>query len=1297
VQPRIVLNIRAPARRSANLRAWVFCLVALLAPSDSYAVDPRKALSQYLHDVWQTEDGLPQNSVVTILRSRDGYLWLGTQDGLVRFDGVRFTTFDTHNSPGLGHNYILCLLEDRDGSLWIGTSGGGLTRYRDGRFTSFTEKEGLPASQVKSLMQDRLGRLWVGTIGGGLARLEGNRLVPVAGTESLAGTRVRTMIEDAVRGMWIATDKGLFRWEENADAPLSRIEGLSSENVTDLALSRDGGLWIGTLDRGINRLKDGRMAALSTRDGLSNNSIDALIEDSHGTLWIGTQGGGLNRLAGGRVSKLTTQEGLSNDVVMSLIEDREGSLWVGTAGGGLNRLRDGAMTSLTTKEGLSNDFAGPLFEDRNGVFFIGTSRGGVNRIEDGRITHLTTRDGLLSELVSALWVARDGGLWIGSDLGVTRFHEGQVSSLTSKDGHTLSNVAALLEDSEGALWIGTEFFGLFRLKDGLLTNLTAKDGLSNNNVFTMCAGKEGRLWAGTLGGGVSLLKDGRFTNFTTKQGLASDFVVSLYEDDQGALWIGTRGSGLSRLKDGRISSASFEQGVFDSPMAVVEDGLGRFWISSNKGIMRVDRAELEAVLEGRLPRVNATTYGAADGMRSTEGGAGYQSGIRLRNGQIWFSTARGAVQITPEALAEEPAPPKVVTEEALIDGHVVSAPRALQVPAGAGAIEIHYTGLSLLMPQRLKFRYRLVGYDTDWVDAGTRRTAYYTGVPHGDYRFEVAARTDDGPWSEPAASLAMSVARRFHETVPFRFAAVLACAALLYGAYRVRVLQLQARQRELVALVDLRTQKLKEAVEEAEQSRAEAVSQRTVAEQANRAKTIFLANMSHELRTPLNAVLGFSQLMSRKKGRDEEDLEQLAIIGRSGEHLLGLINDVLSLSKIEAGTVAPLTVSAFEPVPIVEGLAQMLSVRAEAKGIDLVLALDPSLDLVVVGDDLKLRQILLNLLSNAVKFTTHGRVTVRARWSSGQAVFEVEDTGPGLRAEEMDKVFQPFVQTAAGLQSAEGTGLGLTISRDYARLMGGDIQVESELGKGSTFTLKVPLQAAPDAAEARGRGARLHVRGIKNRTAAPRILVVDDVLNNRLLLSKLLVSVGFIVDQAEDGESAIAIWDKTRPDLIFMDVRMRGMDGMTATRRIRELEKKQGTETRVRIVALSASVLEHEQVEVLDAGCDDFLAKPFREGAIFEKLAQQLGLEYEYDERVVKDAAPPEGIGSILTSERLMRLLPETLARLREAVLRGDDQAARAVAESLRSEDEGLADALLQALRGFQIDRLMTLMEQTPA
>ena len=1276
--------------------AWTFCLTVWMmgvpAPTPSEALDRHKALTQYLHEVWQTEDGLPQNSVSAILRARDGYLWLGTQDGLVRFDGVRFTVFDTHNSPGLPHSYILSLLEDREGSLWIGTSGGGLSRLKAGRFSTYGEGEGLPAGQVKSLMEDRRGRLWVGTIGGGLVRFEGDRMIRVPGTESLQGRRVRAIVEDGPNGYWVATDSGLFRLDESRST-LTHLAGLSSENVTDIKRSLDGSLWIGTRG-GLNHLKDGRIRAITTRDGLSSDRLHTLWEDREGALWIGTEGGGLNRLIEGRVSHFTTKEGLSNDSIMSLAEDREGSLWIGTAGGGLNRLRDGSMTTLTTKEGLSHDFVGPLAEDAEGTLWIGTSGGGLNRVQDGRVTHFTMRDGLLTDQIAALWPSRDGGLWVGSERGLNHLRDGRVTSVTSLNGIAINRVSSILEDDAGVLWVGTEFGGVNRIKDGRATAFTTAQGLFNNNVFTMCAGREGRLWIGTLGGGVSLLKEGRFTSFTTKQGLASDYVVSLFEDRRGTLWIGTRGAGLSRLKNGRMASVGFEQGVFDSPMAVVEDDAGWFWISSNKGIMRVARQELEEVMDGRRPRVDSTTYGTADGMRSTEGGAGYESGVRRRDGRIWFSTARGAVIVEPAPLPSDRVSPPVVIEEAAIDGRTQQGPGPLRVQAGAGAIEIHYTGLSLLMPQRVKFKYRLHGYDADWVDAGARRTAYYTGVPHGDYRFEVLARSDDGPWGGSGASIDVTVARRFHETPLFRLLAVLAFGAALYGAYRLRVLQLRARERELVALVDVRTRNLKEAVEEAERSRADAVSQRLVAEQANRAKTVFLANMSHELRTPLNAVLGFSQLMARRKGRDAEDLEQLEIIGRSGEHLLGLINDVLSLSKIEAGTASPLASVPFEPAVIVQGLAQMLAVRAEAKGLDLICELDPSLGTVVLGDDSKLRQILLNLLSNAVKFTEKGRVTIRARWSAGQATFEVEDTGPGLRPEEISMLFEPFVQAAAGLRQAEGTGLGLTISRDYARLMGGDIFVRSEPLRGSVFTLVLPLEAAPSAASARGRGQRHRVIGIKGTKTPPRILVVDDVAHNRLLLSRLLRATGFEVDVATDGEEAVAVWERTRPALIFMDMRMQGMDGMAATRMIRAREKERGDKAPVRILALSASVLEEEQAEVLRAGCDDFLGKPFREGAIFEKLARQLGLEYEYEDQGSKPGETAAS-GAILTAERLRRLDPATLQGLRDALLMGDDEIARARAETVRVEDAELSDALLAALRAFQIDRLLTLMEQT--
>jgi CheY-like chemotaxis protein len=474
----------------------------------------------------------------------------------------------------------------------------------------------------------------------------------------------------------------------------------------------------------------------------------------------------------------------------------------------------------------------------------------------------------------------------------------------------------------------------------------------------------------------------------------------------------------------------------------------------------------------------------------------------------------------------------------------------------------------------------------------------------------------------------------------------------------------------------------------ADEHSAEAEAERRRAEAANQAKSAFLANMSHELRTPLNAVIGFAQLIDRDRSLVKENREHLGIILRSGEHLLGLINDVLSLSKIEAGqvTLAPV---AFEIQPFLKGLSEMMQVRAEAKGLDLLFEAEKLPVRTVLGDDSKLRQLLINLLGNAIKFTKKGHVALRASWAAGRASFEVEDTGPGLTTEEMAKLFRPFVQTETGERAREGTGLGLAISRTFARLMGGDITVQSERGSGSTFSVTVDLPLASDAGDSRpSEVGRKVIRLAAGQEF--RVLVVDDILENRILLSKLLESVGFDVRQAANGQEAVEQWRGYRPHFIWMDMRMPVMDGMTATKVIREAESPDGP--RVKIVALSASALEHESAAVTSLGCDDFLAKPYRETVMFEKLAEHLGARFEYDSEI-----PPGnggGRAGVLTAERLESLAVELRRPLHEALQIGDDEAALKLVAGIRSADPALAEALAESISRFQVDELLNLLEE---
>jgi diguanylate cyclase (GGDEF)-like protein len=771
------------------------------------ALDPAKAMTQYVHEVWGTGDGLPQNTITAIVQTRDGYLWLGTREGLVRFDGVRFTVFDTQSTPELGHNFVLCLTEDREGRLWVGSAGGGLARFEHGRFTRFSVEQGLGSEQVSSIFEDRRGRIWVGTDGGGLARLEAGQFVRESSHDAL-GTRIRAIAEDD-GGLWVGTDEGLARLHRDGSlTSFTPEEGLSRASVRSLLVGRDGALWIGT-DLGLNRMIDGAFTAFTKGDGLSHNVVWSLHEDGDGSLWIGTDGGGLNRLRDGAFTSFTTADGLSNDTVYALHEDREGSLWIGTNLGGLNRLKDGLITTLTTKEGLSENYVRSVYEDRAGSLWIGTEGGGVNRLQDGRLTAFTTDDGLSNDIVFAIVEDRDGSLWIGTDNGLTRRKDGRFDVFHAEMGlNNLNNdsVLALHEDRDGTLWIGTYAGGLNRRKDGRFSAFTTKEGLSHDTVNVIYEDRAGNLWVGTRGGGLDRLQDDRITNFSTRDGLSDDLVFALHEDSDGSLWIGTYGGGLNRLKDGRFSAITKKQGLFDDVIhRIVEDGTGYVWMSSNKGIFRVSKRELDEVADGASDRLTSIVYGVSDGMKNAECNGGAHAGTMTRKGEIWFPTIEGVVRIDPHDVLANVAPPSVVIEEILIDEIVIDRDESRELPAEARTLEIHYTATSLAAASNVSFRYRLEDFEQRWVEAGTRRTAYYSKLPPGNYRFHVIASHDGEVWSEDGAMLSFSVAPRYYETVWFRGLAVVMIALVGPFFHRFRVRRLEHQKAELERLVAERT------------------------------------------------------------------------------------------------------------------------------------------------------------------------------------------------------------------------------------------------------------------------------------------------------------------------------------------------------------------------------------------------------------------------------------------------------------------------------------------------------------
>jgi diguanylate cyclase (GGDEF)-like protein len=787
-------------------RTSVLILVTLALPAPVAALDPAKAITQFIHTVWQARDGLPQNTITAIAQTPDGYLWLGTREGLARFDGVRFTVYTNENTPALAQSQILSLHADRDGRLWIGTWGGGLTRLQAGTFTRFASEHGLPNELVGVVNQDRQGNIWVGTDGGGLARLDGERFTVIPPSEAL-GKQVRAIVE-APDGLWVGSEAGLAHVSPSGSIKsYTEAQGLTHRSIRSLLLSRDGVLWIGT-DHGADRLVGGAFQHFPEAEVLSHDLVLALEEDRDGSIWIGTDARGLKRWRNGRVDTFTSREGLSNDSVYSLFEDREGSIWVGTNLGGLNRLREGPITPYGRREGLSHDYMRAIFEDREGNLWIGTEGGGVNRLRDGSITTFTTKDGLSNDTVFSIIQSRDGAMWFGTDSGLTRLKEGRLESITRPTPYANFAVLSLLEDRDGTIWLGTYANGIIRYRDGKFTTLGRKDGLSHETVNVMHQDRSGTIWIGTRGGGLNRYAgDGTLTVFTRAQGLSDDLVFAIHETAEGALWLGTYGGGLTRLKDGRFAAVKRQHGLHDDVVhRIIDDGKGRYWMSTNRGIFNVTRAELDEVADGTRSALRSRIFGPGDGMRNAECNGGASSGTMTRAGRIWFPTIEGIVAIdVGRAVEAGAAPPPVIIEDIIVDDRLTARGDTLSLAPEAQTLVVNFTATSLARPAQVRFRYRMEGLESEWVAAGTRRTAYYSKLPPGTYRFVVAASNADGEWGESGTGFAVSVAPHWYETSWFLALVAVALVAAGPRLLRVRIRRFATRQRELERTIAERT------------------------------------------------------------------------------------------------------------------------------------------------------------------------------------------------------------------------------------------------------------------------------------------------------------------------------------------------------------------------------------------------------------------------------------------------------------------------------------------------------------
>lgn len=813
----ILLNL-LPAKylmQKLRLIGWLLCLFCILSGAAvSQIISPERLFGRYQQFVWQDQHGLPQNGISRIAQTPDGYLWLAIAEGVARFDGVRFTAFDIGNTPEIKSNNVQSLLVDRSGTLWIGTHGGGLTRYQNGQFTHFSTEQGLSDAHIKCLVEDFRGNLWIGTDGGGLNLFRDGKFTVYSTADGLPDNRIGAIAEDNEGNLWIGTAGGLVLLErekgkkgerENdgnqtdfSPSPLlpfspsvfTTRDGLAGNSIRALFFDRDGNLWIGGAD-GLSRFRDGQFTTFGETDGLKKFEIRAIAQDRDGTLWIGTIEGGLYRLTNGRFEASTTQNGLINDEIQAVYPDQNGDIWLGTSGGGLAQLRTGRFSVFTRADGLPSDMIGAIFEDAAGGVWVGTDEG-LSRFKDGKFTVITAPDGQPFKGVNDISQDRGGNIWITSSAGdkVLKFREESSAVEIVRDNVFKNRAAVILPDRNGNVWFGTPYDGLHLLRgDGSTADFHKQDGLADEYVNVLYEDRESSLWIGTRRG-LSLFKDGNLTTWTADDGFTGTHVLSFHEDFRGNLWIGTHGDGLFRFRDGKFTRFTAKDGLYDNlAFQILEDAGGNLWMSGNKGIYRSNIAELEDFAAGRRLSINSFSYGSADGMLSRECNGANPAGIRASDGRLWFPTIKGVVVINPNKLDERQ--PVVALEQVSVDNKILPAGAAVEMQPAQENLEIQFTALSWSRPQQIRFKYRLVGLDEDWVESGTRRTAYFAHLPPGEYIFKVIADNGEGIWNTEGQSLRIVVLPPFYRTWWFWVLCVLAIILIIRLFYGYRLAQLE--------------------------------------------------------------------------------------------------------------------------------------------------------------------------------------------------------------------------------------------------------------------------------------------------------------------------------------------------------------------------------------------------------------------------------------------------------------------------------------------------------------------------
>ncbi|MBS1659929.1 MAG: response regulator, partial [Bacteroidetes bacterium] len=1288
-----------------------------------------------------TRDGLLSNSISAILKDRYGWMWFATNDGLNKYDGSNFTVYrhKAGDATSLRANEILALHEDKAGNLWVGTSGGAVSLYdrRKDVFINYPLGDSgvlSPSALVRSICSDGEGKIWLAqfeapyVLDPATGRIERLDLLPYA-SNPFDKITLNCVFGDSRGRVWVGTDKGLFLYEA-AVRRFRQFRHLSSDagslpddDVRVLAEDRIGNLWIGT-GKGLSRIKGDLSGIVSygqesgTDRVLAGEPINAIAADKDGVLWVGT-GEGLRVYdpGTGRAAAYLPEKGdphsLTSGAIRCIDIDNQGIYWIGTFRGGVNKydknlnLFDGKLTGVFHEGGVESTVVTSFEERPDGNIWIGTDGGGLYDFDrkEGKLRRIPLSvGGKEMSLLSVLALMKRGGeLYIGTwgeGLLIQDIATGRTRQLKKGMGTgdlNANEVYCISEDRDGEVWLGTNGSGVNILKNGrVVRRLTPHPSMAGDVLFQMNGyvraiqeDRDGKMWIGTHGGGIAVYdgKAGRFEVFSQERGeLPSDKIQSMLLDSKGRLWVGTYGGGLLRYdrverrwvvyneKDG-LQNANVYQ--------IVEDAAGLIWVATNTGISSLDPKD--GVFRN---------FTALNGLQNNN--FLHNSGIRTSDGELFFGGQQGFNYFYPASLTTNRNVPKVVLTDLKVANRSVvpgegapireqiSVAREVRLNYGQN-VAISYVALNYTLPRQNMYAYKLDGLDKDWNYAGTQNTAYYTNLDPGEYVFRVKASNNDGVWSTADSSIRVYVKPPFWRTgYAYVFYFLLAGGLLLYSRHRGL-----ARVKKRFAL---------------EQERQE-VRRR---EEMDQLKLKFLTNLSHEFRTPISLIMGpVEQLISQRgeegAGSGDGGRDKLQLIRRNGRRLLNLVNQLLDFRKMEEHELR-LQLSEGELVGFVKEVCQSFADLSERKqiGFDVETKIER---LYVRFDKDKVERILFNLLSNAFKFTLEGgriRLLLGEEGEEGGGIrwvsLKVMDTGIGIPADKKEMIFERFFQNSPpGSILNPGTGIGLSITREFVRLHGGTIGVESEVDRGTVFTIRLPLEEAMGMGGAVLETVPAEVGGEEQGAAAgkPTLLLVEDNEDFRFYLKDNLKSRYFIVEASNGKEG----WQKalaSHPSLIVSDVSMPYVDGITFTRRL----KGDRRTAHIPVILLTALTEQGTLLQGLDTGANDYITKPFDFEILHAKIRSLLGLsdslKSTYMKRIdVSAAVETEGESA---DEKLMRQVAACI----EANLDDPQLSVDFLTRELGMSRTSLYNKMLELtgqkpveyIRGYKLEKAMVLLQR---